>query len=389
MKQLLIFICISLQLMVLTGCSTLQPHQIVDASEANRTLHTLRADFTSNPLQTIGLEAILTLEPQIQSELLARIPLKLSESKRFNRLVNYFNQPDGLGLKYVGNKTLSASQTYYQREGNCLSMATLFVAMARTLKLDAHINEVHIPPLWQSPQSNTYQLVLHVNAIVKLKARNTIGEAEKIVEFNSDNFNPYRQQTTISDARLQALFASNLAIEAMIKQQTATAFAYLLSAIELVPDEPIFWTNLGALLKRNGHITEAETLLLHSLNLDRDNDMASSALARLYQQQGQNRLAARYFEQARQLRDKNPYIKIETAKTLYHTGHFQKALKLTYQAIAKQKYEHEFYRLLGLCYLQLKEFEHAKSSFEIAKALATNQHILNTYQAKLDLLANR
>lgn len=375
-----------MSLLILTGCSTLQPHKIVNEYEARLTLNHLQQRVTPIQQPIMDLDSILVLDDEIKTELLNKIPLRLSENRRFNRLVTYFNDPNGLGLTYANNKTLSASQTFYQRQGNCLAMASLFVAMARTLKLEANINEVHIPPLWQNPQNNTYQLVLHVNAIVKLKQRNSFELREKIVEFNSDNYNPYRQQKTISDQRLAALFASNLAIEAMLENQDALAIEYLNKAIKLESQEPIFWTNLGTLLRRTDNVDSAETVLLYSLNLDPENDMASSALSRLYKQQGKTQLASRYLENAMALRANNPYIKIEKAKNLYSLGKYKQAIGLIYQAIEKQKYEHEFYRLLGLCYMQLAEYEYAKNSFTIAKALANTPKAMQIYQSKLDLM---
>ena len=64
------------------------------------------------------------------------------------------------------------------------------------------------------------------------------------------------------------------------------------------------------------------------------------------------------------------------------------AIKLIYKAIEKQKYEHSFYQLLGLCYLQLKEYEHAANSFKIAKAIAITPQQEKAYQHKLDLIVH-
>lgn len=371
-----------------SGCATVQPHLSIQPAQAHHTLQAASKHFDKPSAPDLAIDSLLVLDSTIQADLLTRIPLHLSEKRRFNRLVQYFNDPAGLGLTYDADKTLSASQTYYQRTGNCLSMASLFVAMARTLKLEANINEVQIPPLWQNPKEKTYQLVLHVNASVKLHARAGSSVRDKVVEFNSDNYNPYRRQKTVSDNRLMALYLSNKAIEAMLDNNTDLSFNALLQAINLEPSDPILWTNMGSILKRANLIHASETAFLYSLKLDPSNHMASSALARLYRLEKNDKLAKMYLENAHSLRANNPYIQIEHAKVAFQQGQFQQAIKLTYKAIEKQKYEHSFYQLLGLCYLQLKEYEHAANSFKIAKAIAITPQQEKAYQHKLDLIVH-
>ena len=61
--------------------------------------------------------------------------------------------------------TRTASATFHDRQGNCLSFTMLFVGLARAAGLTASYQSVEVPPTW----SNDGQVVIanHVNAVVR------------------------------------------------------------------------------------------------------------------------------------------------------------------------------------------------------------------------------
>ena len=73
--------------------------------------------------------------------------------------------------------TRTASDTFHDRQGNCLSFTMLFVGLARAAGLTANYQSVEVPPTW----ANDGQVVIasHVNAVV----RTGFGE-ETVVDFN-------------------------------------------------------------------------------------------------------------------------------------------------------------------------------------------------------------
>ena len=73
--------------------------------------------------------------------------------------------------------TRTASDTFHDRQGNCLSFTMLFVALAREAGLTANYQSVQVQPTW----ANDGQVVIasHVNAVV----RTGFGE-ETVVDFN-------------------------------------------------------------------------------------------------------------------------------------------------------------------------------------------------------------
>ena len=73
----------------------------------------------------------------------------------------------GFNIIYNNQRTQTASEAFYSRSGNCLSLAALYVASARYLGMDARFQAVEIPFQWLQRDKTMYYLG-HVNALVKL-----------------------------------------------------------------------------------------------------------------------------------------------------------------------------------------------------------------------------
>ena len=73
--------------------------------------------------------------------------------------------------------TRTASGTFHDRQGNCLSFTMLFVALARAVDLYATLSSVDVPPTWS--YDGTVVVANHVNTVVR-----TGGGEETVVDFN-------------------------------------------------------------------------------------------------------------------------------------------------------------------------------------------------------------
>ena len=174
----------------------------------------------------------------------------------------------------------------------------------------------------------------------------------------------------------------------MYQQRSHEVFALLKQAIDLEPSASILWTRLGSLYRRYNHLQQAETAYLYSLSLKSNNRMAHSLLARVYKQKGEMELSKRHREYAEYYRSKNPYFKFNNAEKLYAQEQYEEAIVQLYDAIKMDNYVHHFYRLLGLSYLKLNDYENAKKSFAVAKELAAIPATVLMYQTKLEVLTN-
>jgi hypothetical protein len=74
----------------------------------------------------------------------------------------------GQGIRYSALTTNNPQVVFTQSEANCLSYSLLFVAMAKEVGLDAWVNEVTIPSNWERQDDNSFYLMRHVNAKVRV-----------------------------------------------------------------------------------------------------------------------------------------------------------------------------------------------------------------------------
>ena len=70
------------------------------------------------------------------------------------------------------------------------------------------------------------------------------------VDFNLIDPDPQAPRTVISDEYAASLFYANVSVKERIRGNDRLAFSYLRRAIELVPENPDLWVNLGAMYGR-------------------------------------------------------------------------------------------------------------------------------------------
>jgi tetratricopeptide (TPR) repeat protein len=110
------------------------------------------------------------------------------------------------------------------------------------------------------------------------------------------------------------------------------------------------WTNLGTLYLRLGHLAHAEAAYLQALKADRDELVAMSNLARLYERQGDSRRAAAYRKRVVHHRMQNPYYRFQRAREAYGAGDWDAAIGHLKFAVRKSP-ARPFSTLMARCYL--------------------------------------
>lgn len=243
------------------------------------------------------------------------------------------------------DRTRTASEAFERRTGNCLSFSNLFVALAREVGLMASFQEVDLPPDW-SLDNDVFVLNRHVNVRVDL---DPLGA--HVVDFNIDDFRASYETRTISDTRARAHYYNNMGVQSMQAGDTAAAVAYFRKA--LADNDREFspaWTNLGTLYLRLGHSAHAEAAYLQALKVDRDEVVAMSNLAGLYERQGDPRRAAAYRKRVIHHRMQNPYYRFQRAGEAYGAGDWDVAIGHLKFAVRRKPTEARFCDLMARCY---------------------------------------
>ena len=321
---------------------------------------------------------LTAVNEEMKAFLRERVPEDLSDQRKSELILGAI-LTDGLQLSYSSFKTYSAQETFRTREGNCLSFTNLYVALAREAGLNTRYQEVDMPITWTS-RGNIYMYNLHVNALVKLPGR------EQIIDFDQGAFNADFPRRPISDTAILAQYHNNLSVHWLGEGDLPNAFLHIRAALEIDPETDYFWTTLGTLYRRGGHFPEAEAAYLLAVEINNER-VAMSNLARLYAQIDEPELAAWYRDRVDLFRLKNPYYLFDLAEEAYAGSHYVEAEKLLRRAIRMHRDEPEFYRLLGLTYMRMNEFDKAEHRFQQAANLATTDEQRARYNHKLQLLA--
>ncbi len=268
----------------------------------------------------------------------------------------------GIRQLIYDNDTLTASRTFEERRGNCLSFTNMFLVMARHVGLRAKFQEVSISPEWIR-QGEMQVLRRHVNVYVRLtgKGKSMDRKGDRVVDFDDEGGPQASMETIISDSRALAHFYNNWAVDSLEVGNTDLAFAYARKAI--VDGDANFspaWGLIGVLYRRAERLDLAEAAQLRALQAEPDDTVAMSNLERLYASQGRDELAEYYRDQVLGHRLRNPYFRMEKAREAYQAGDYPGAVAHLRKAISLKNDESEFYFLLRDSYYQMGDILRAR-----------------------------
>jgi Flp pilus assembly protein TadD len=335
------------------------------------------------PVSVVEPQEVLALSPEMKVFLDAHVDRNGTDTLKLHQLAAAIIDTATFGVEY-DDITRTASETFRIRRGNCLSFASMFVAMARQVGLDVQYQEVDVPPDW-TLDKDTYVLNQHVNVYVNLGLAGT-----KVVDFNISDFKTSYEMRRISDTRALAHYYNNIGVERMQAGDTASALWCFHRAI--ADNDRQFspaWTNLGTLYMRNGHPAHAEAAYLQALEASDGDLVAMSNLARLYEQRGDKERAAEYRKRVIYHRRLNPYYRYQLARRAYSERQYDVAIGHLKYAIRKRPKEDQFYFLLGLSCLQKGDARAAQRWLARAQEVAATDALKRKYSSKIDILLRR
>ena len=165
-----------------------------------------------------------------------------------------------LDVRYDPHVTATARETVARRAGNCLSIATLFVGLAREAGLEAYYIEAYDRGYQFRQEADLIVSVGHVTAQV-------VTERGPLYLDFAGTLKSYRHIRRMDDMQALAHFFNNRGYESIQLENAATAGPpdwaraarnfELASAID--PDYAAAINNLGLVLTRMGRFDDAET----------------------------------------------------------------------------------------------------------------------------------
>lgn len=374
---------------LLVGC---QSTETIYKPSDKLAVQNLYADHLFSDYQTHQLETeheIFSLTPEMVSLIHSQVSSNRSLNQKVFDLLNLIFDEQQIGLAYKNSANLTASQTFKNREANCISLTIMAYALAKEAKLDVYFQDVRVPEYWI--RNGKYSLLAgHVNLVVspaKISHFEYMFQDQKLLI----DFDPYIRKNKfkakrISKQTIVAMFYTNVAAEALIEKNYSLAYAYLKKATQLDPYYSPAWGNLGILYKYTGELDLAVSTYEHAINLNNENFTAITNLAILFKKVGRVKDAISIQNKLHLLRSKNPYYHAMLAQSSLFAGDVNSAISLYKKAIKLDGKQHEFHYGLAKAYAANNNNLLAQKA--IKKAIKLNKYpdVNNQYLAKLNLL---
>ncbi|MFL0808944.1 MAG: tetratricopeptide repeat protein [Agarilytica sp.] len=344
------------------------------------TARTISNDSIPNSASTRSDLNLLKLDHNIQDLLDREVRPQTTKLKRLARLQSLLFSKDELHIRYQGDLTLTAIETFERRAGNCISLANLFIASARYLGIEARYQFVKVEQQWQRVGS-LIEVPTHINVQVKT------GKTPLNIEFNgayaANSHEKKLLHSPISDLRAKAEFFNNLGAQKLKENRYNEAIEYFHIALEQDANSDSAWSNLGVAYKKTSREKRAEQSYLKALKLAPNNKPVAKNLYILYRDIGAKRKAKKYAKLVEKYSRKNPYYLEKLALDELRGGNYKSAKKFINKAIRAHKTEASFYHTLARIHWQTKNIKGAHIALQQAVEYANSDHSQTRYDNKL------
>tara|TARA_R110001599_G_scaffold353885_1_gene602456 strand:- start:29253 stop:30458 length:1206 start_codon:yes stop_codon:yes gene_type:complete len=282
-----------------------------------------------------------------------------------------------LGVQYDPFAEGSAREVFRRGTANCLSFASLFIALAREAGLEAHYQWQEVRPQW-SKISDRVQVGLHVNVVVRMRDGKRF-----MVDIDPLPARDITGSQQLTDTEAEALFYNNISMAALADGDLETSWNYLVRALQMSPDMSLLWVNLGALYRTNDQHRDAEQSYLQALVLDFREHSAMTNLAVLYGLEGREEEQDYWLEKLDVHREANPYYHAWRGEEAAATGDWELALRHYNRAVALLPNDSNLLFARGVVYYQLNDLDDAASNIKKAIEFATLNTDVDFYKDEL------
>lgn len=295
--------------------------------------------------------------------------------KRLHVALLTSRESGGLGLIYNAYTTEVPSVTFEQRRANCLSFTLLYVALARSVGINAQVNEVEIPPTWDLRNKKEMVFLRHVNVKVPILRDNpnVLNNDDVVIDLEMDRYRANYTQRQVKDSVAAAQFYSNRAMEYLEHKNMVDAFLSLRKSISLDDQQSYVWSNLGALYSRKSLWKEAEVAYLHGLELNPDDLTIMNNLSYIYNQTGNKEQTIKYSKLAQRYRESNPFFQYTLALSAFDQKDYPTALQYVTRAISRKNDERRFFELAATIYEKQARPSKVAEMLNKAKKLKINE----------------
>ena len=334
---------------------------------------------TDSPAVQVDDVDVLAVSPAMEEFLERYILIYPNKQTRLELLTSAVTRSGMLGFHYDEAETLSASEAFEKRAGNCIGFSNMMIALARRAGLNAYYQEVFRRPEWSDFEDDTVLLVKHINVVVETRV------ATWVVDVSGIKIHPTSRRRIIDDGYAKALYLNNIAVESLLKNDLPTAYAYMTRAIEASKKATDPWVNLGVIYGRNDQLDDAILAFNRALQIEPNEHSAMSNLYEVYVEQDNFESAMELEPKVEKYRRNNPYYLLKLSDEALEQEHFEESISLLQSAIRKKRDDHKLHFALAKTQYLSGERAAAENSLLRARELAPRDMMV-FYDRPLDEL---
>jgi len=334
-----------------------------------------RFDLVSHAV-TLDAAALFRLDPPLLQQLRDGEIASAHASRRNAHLLELVFGSDMKAFAYAGGHSTVAADTWHNQRGDCLSLSIMTLALARALDLDAHVQEVRVPPTFDRRGSMEF-LNAHVNVLLpndrpQRAMKRWLPPGDIVVDFEPQPGTRQRG-TVLNDGAVLARFLNNRAAEHLAAGRDGPAYAHFKAAIQADPGYAAAYNNLAQLYLRHGLVGDAEALLRRALALNAESDLALAALHGLLVSQGRLVEAQAYEQRLHAQRERDPYYWLGLGIDHLQHDRNRQAVRALEQAQQISNGFEEVHRHLAIAYWRTGQAHKARDQLAVLLALGQGE----------------
>ena len=379
-------------LSVLAACSSAPVAiPLVDLTiveDAKDSFPSLNSTHFGEELQFEKEDEILALNPEQKKHFLDYYNSHSNSSKPGHQRLYEYLQDFGSDFEYA-NFTSNAESTLGNASGNCMSLAVLTTAFARTANIDIKYQLVNRVPIFQERGSVVFN-AQHIRSIIfepkpDLNTGVLVWRSKAIIDYypTSNTF----VNGFVSKPEFIAMYYRNLAAEALSKDENNRAYWLLKRSLEVEPENAEAINSLAVIHRRVGDYAKAEELYKYGIK----NAFNKIVLLKNYQVLllTQNRIAdaERIAKELENLEDLNPFNWLLAANEAFDEKNYSVAIKLYEKSIELAPYLHQGHFGIAKSEYQRGNLKASRIALEEALEQAFDRGSKSIYEAKLAVLS--
>ena len=392
MKKYLLHAITLILLCAFTACAATPVEMpLVDLTiieNVKETFPTLNSTKFGDQLQFDLEDQILALSPEQKKHFMDYYNRHSNNKKPGHQRLYEYLQDFGEDFNY-DNFTSDAESTLANSTGNCMSLAVLTTALARTADIDIKYQLVNRVPIFQEYGSVVFN-AQHIRSIIyepkpELNSGVMVWRSKAIIDYYPSN-NTF-VNGFVSDSEFIAMYYRNLAAEALAKDENNRAFWLLKRSLELEPESAEAINSLAVIHRRIGEYSKAEELYKYGIKNAFNKIVLLKNYRVLLLTQNRNEDANRVAKELENLEDLNPFNWLLAANEAFDEQDYSVAIKLYKKSIDLAPYLHQGHFGIAKSEYQQGNLRASRLALEEALEQAFDRGSKSIYEAKLAVLS--